>query len=293
MKLNRTVKNVLRNSIRFLLSKETYIKARFLYTHGYVCDLEKPKSWNEKIQSRKLNCDAVHLSKFVDKYEVRQYVNDTIGTEYLIPLLKIKSSISPSDFSDLPNEFVMKTTNGGGGENVVVVRDKTKVDFNLLCKKFNGYLNVKIGSKVDELYYDVIPPKIVFEKLILNDNGTLPSDYKIHVFRNGGESKVFIQIDADRFGNHKRSIYDESKNKMNFNIQPKYESIDPDYILPENLESMILISKKLSVDFEYVRVDLYSVRGKIYFGELTFSHGSGWEPVAPKHYDFELGGYWK
>lgn len=292
MKINKSLKNVLRDTIRFLLPVEYYIKLRFFLTHGYFCDLRNPKSWNEKIQYRKLNCDPNEFSSLVDKYTVRNFVSKSIGDNYLIPILKVLPSITPSDFDDLPNSFVIKTSNGGGGENVLIVEDKSTLDLASLCDKFNGYLKVNIGSKIDEHYYDIETPKIIFEELKKHRDGSYPSDYKIHIF-NGVEEKIIVQVDSDRFGNHKRSLFNVDGSKLNFDIQPKYDHIEHGYKFPEKFSTLIELAKQLASGFKYVRVDMYNIDGKVYFGELTFCHGSGWEPVKPRSADYLLGSYWE
>lgn len=289
--MKKKIKYFTRDLMRIFLGKKGYTYIRFMLTHGYMLNLKRPRSFSEKLIYRKFNAEPHLLSKFVDKYTVREFVKDKIGTEYLIPLIKVKLFISPEDFDDLPARFVMKTSNGGGGENVLIVEDKSKLDLNDVCFRFNEYLKIKVGHIVDEHFYDIEEPHIIFEELIKHQDGRYPSDYKLHIF-NGQESKVIIQIDADRFGNHKRSIFDGNLKQLDFNIQPKYDSIDDSYVFPLNMNELIDIAKKLSEQFKYVRVDLYNVDGKIYFGELTFCHGSGWEPIKPTSADFMLGGYW-
>ncbi|NAZ46798.1 hypothetical protein GL178_11160 [Vibrio toranzoniae] len=290
--MKKKFKYLARDILRFLLGKKGYTYFRFIVNHGYLPSFNNPRSFSEKIIFRKFNVEPKLLSQFVDKYTVRKFVKDTIGDEYLIPLLKVKSSISPSDFDDLPASFVLKTSNGGGGENVLIVEDKSTLDLDVICKRFNGYLKIKVGHIVDEPFYDIEKPQIVFEKLIKHQDGRYPSDYKLHVF-NGQESKVIVQIDADRFSNHKRSLFDEHCNRLDFDIQPKYDSVGDSYEFPKNMNELIDVAKKLSSQFKYVRVDLYNVDGKIYFGELTFCHGSGWEPLSPKDADFYLGSLWE
>ncbi len=289
--MKKIIKYLTRDMMRLFLGRKGYTYIRFILTHGYFPSLKSPRSFSEKIIYRKFNTEASILSKFVDKYTVRKFVKKTIGTEYLIPLIKIKSSISPKDFDDLPTSFVMKTSNGGGGENVLLVEDKSKLDLDEICFRFNEYLKIKVGHIVDEHFYDIETPQIIFEKLIKHRDGTYPSDYKLHVF-NGQKPKIIVQVDADRFGNHKRSLYDENLKRLDFNIQPKYDSIADTYEFPSNMDALISVSKNLSEQFKYVRVDLYNVDGKIYFGELTFCHGSGWEPLSTKEADYLLGSYW-
>lgn len=294
--MNKIVKNVIRDCLRFFIGRDLYIKFRFLITHGYFFNLDEPSSWNEKIQIRKIKTKGELYSKYVDKYTVREYVKDTIGEEYLIPLLSKTTRVTSEFFKNTPHQFVIKTSNGGGGENVKVVLDKSKlVELDALAEQFNHYLKIKIGKKIDESFYDVETPQVLMEELLMHKDGSLPSDYKLHIFQGDGsnQEKVIVQVDSDRFSNHKRSLYSESLEKLDFSIQPKYEQIDDSYEFPINMPELISLAKKLAKPFKYVRVDMYNVDGKVYFGELTFCHGSGWEPLSSKDADFYLGSLWK
>ncbi|MEQ5754924.1 ATP-grasp fold amidoligase family protein [Providencia rettgeri] len=285
-------KHILRDTLRFLLGKKGYTYLRFIITHHYFPSFKKPKTFSEKIIYRKFNTEPSSLSLYVDKYTVRQYVEDTIGKEYLIPLIKKCNYIKPEDFDSLPNSFVIKTSNGGGGNNVLLVEDKSKLNIIEICDRFNSYISMKVGAPIDELFYDIEKPYIIFEEMIKHADGRLPSDYKIHIFNNNSKTNIFIQVDTDRFGNHKRSIYDESLKLQPFKIQPKYDPVESNYNFPDNMDKLILLSKSLSKNFHYVRVDMYNVDRKIYFGEMTFCHGSGWEPISPKSADLLLGKLW-
>ncbi|WP_081302932.1 ATP-grasp fold amidoligase family protein [Aliivibrio fischeri] len=291
--MKNTVKYFIRDFLRFIFRPFGYSWLRFIITHKYIPNLNKPLSFSEKIIYRKFNVEPSLFSKLVDKYAVRDYVKKKIGEQYLIPLLLVKDHISSEDFHKLPSEFVIKTSNGGGGENVKLITSKEKTDLTALSNQFNQYLKINVGKAVDEHFYDIETPKVIVEKLMRHKDGGFPSDYKLHIFNQSDDSKVIIQVDEDRFGNHKRSLFDLNKNKLEFDIQPKYDSVRADYNWPDSFDEMIEVAKKLSEDFKYVRVDLYNIDGRIYFGELTFCHGSGWEPLSSKEADFLLGSYWE
>lgn len=290
--MSKKIKFLLRDSLRFLLGVEYYNKVRFLMTHRYLLNTDKPASFSEKIIYRKINTDPRLYSKYVDKYVVRDYVSKVIGVKHLIKLLKVVDRIEPCDFDDLPDSFVIKTSNGGGGENVLIVEDKSKLNLPEICNTFNSFLGIKMGVIVDEHFYDIEAPKIIFEELIKHNDGRYPSDYKIHIFNGSDTTQLYIQVDADRFGNHKRTIYNEDLTPAEFSIQPRYEPIDINFMFPSNIKELIYLAKKLSKDFKYVRVDMYSVDDRVYFGEMTFCHGSGWEPIYPRTADFMLGALW-
>lgn len=291
--MKKKIKYLIRDSLRLILGKYLYTKIRFFIVHKYLLDLKNPKTFSHKIIKRKFDSNSLQLSVLVDKYTVRKYVQETIGEEYLIPLVKVVDYLTPEDFEDLPDSFVIKTSNGGGGENVMIVEEKSSLNFEEVCSKFNNYLPIKIGKAIDEPFYDIEKPRIIIEKLVKHADGRFPSDYKIHIFKNNNNTKLFIQVDSDRFTNHKRSIYTEELALAPFNIQPKYEMVGADYKFPLNMEELLTLSKKLAQPFEYVRIDMYNVDGTIYFGEMTFCHGSGWEPIKPMSADHMLGSLWK
>lgn len=293
-KIKRTIKNMIRDSFRIILGKKIYTKLRFFLTHGYKLNLQDPKTWNEKIQYRKFNCNNNELANYVDKFKVREYIKAKGFEKNLIPLLGVYDKITEKTIEEMPESFVIKTSNGGGGENVKIVSDKNLIDVKELCNQFNGYLKTKQGNKVDENFYDFIEPKIIFEELLLDQDKKIPNDYKLHCFRRKDNFTIFIQVDEGRFINHKRSIYDEKMKKCKFRIQPKYEEINQEILDIKNFKEMIRIAKGIFPDnYNYVRIDLYNLNGKIYFGEMTFAHGSGFEAIKPREWDLKFGELWE
>lgn len=292
--MKNKLKYLMRDFIRFLIRPRGYTYLRFLITHKYIPNFRQPKAFSEKLIVRKFTVEPSKLSKFVDKFTVREHVKKTIGEQYLIPLIKNVTYLKVSDFDNLPNSFVMKTSNGGGGENVLIVENKADLDLEKICKKFNAFLEIKVGNIVDEHFYDIELPRVIFEKLIKHEDGSYPSDFKLHIFQGKVEcdEKVIVQVDADRFENHKRSLYTEDLKLLNYNIQPKYDTLGSNYQFPDNMKTLIKLAKQLASPFRYVRVDMYNVDGVIYFGELTFCHGSGWEPMSSKGVDKLWGQYW-
>ena len=109
-------------------------------------------------------------------------------------------------------------------------------------------------------------------------------DYKILCYDGKAE---FIVVDTDRFIGHKRNIYDRDWNDLH--ITSDCPACEREIPKPENYERMLEIAEILSADFPFVRVDLYNVSGKIYFGELTFYPWSGYVQYEPDEADFLLG----
>lgn len=259
----------------------------------YEIRQHKALDWNnlttytEKIQWAKIYDTDPRKTLCADKYAVRKWVEERIGEEYLIPLINVYDSYSDIKFSELPNQFVIKTNHGSG--DVVCVKDKSKltnaekID---MRRKVAFSLDTDYSCKFCEMHYAKIPPKIVVEQLIDNGGKDLP-DYKFMCF--DGEPK-YVWVDVNRFVNHKRNTYN-----MNWELQEWTQYLsNTDFPLekPENFEKMVEIARKLSEGFSHVRVDLYNVHGKIYFGEMTFTNGSGFEKLSPSYADKMLGDMW-
>lgn len=274
--------------LRKYILNNFFIKYLFKKNHGYELNLNNPKTFSEKIQFRKKYGNMEEMSKVADKYLVRKYVKKKIGGEYLVPLLGVFNKITVEDLKKLPNEFVIKTNHGSGSNHLEIVKDKNKVNLLELVKKMNKAVGEKFGKETGELFYTLIDPKIIVEKLLLIDN-KIPEDYKIHVFYKSEE--LYIQVDQDRGGNHKRNIYDSNFEFLEMKHCSGYDHFQTKD-KPETLTLMKKLAKELGKDFDYIRVDFYSVNGKVYFGELTQTHGGGYENFEPMIWDFKLGELW-
>jgi hypothetical protein len=171
------------------------------------------------------------------------------------------------------------------------VRDKTKIgrkEFAEYKAKLNYYLNMKFGYNTLELHYNDIHPKIICEQLIESKDLDL-LDYKFLCF--DGEP-LFCWVDTGRFHQHKRNVYNMNWELQDWN-QYRYGQSDEPIAKPINFEKMVEISRLLSSRFHHVRVDLYNIEGKIYFGEMTFTNSSGFERIEPPEADLMLGELWK
>lgn len=269
---------------------KTSLKIYFRLKTKMKLNLDNPKRYSEKIQLRKLNYNNPLYILCADKYKVREYIKEKIGDEYLIPLYFAKKKIIKEDLEKLPNQFVLKTNNAS--KTNIIVNDKEKISTDDVVKKMNQFVKYKFGYRTFELFYNEIDPLIIAEKYIGTEN-QVPNDYKFHCFKQlNGSIKVFVQVDVGRFSdNHCMAYFDEMWNMQPFGIDERKRNVK--FNKPKNLKKMLEISKKLSEDFDYVRVDLYEVEGKIYFGELTFTDGSGYDILQPNKYDVEWGTYWK
>ena len=268
-------------NIRF---REKIIKEQFQNALGYELNLENPRTFNEKLQWLKLYYHDPLMTKCADKYLVREYIKETIGEEYLIPLIGVWDRVEDIDFDKLPNQFVLKV-NWGSGQNIIV-KDKSKLDIEETKNKLR-YWMLPTSNHYYYSYewcYKNIEPKIICEKYIEQMDGNL-LDYKVFCFN--GEPK-YIQIDFDRFIEHKRCICDMNCNKTNikyvYDIPTTNIKINSDI-----LKNISELSKKLSTDFYYSRIDFYYINNYLIIGEITFIPEAGIGKFEPIEWDYKFG----
>lgn len=274
-----------KKSLRFLPDK-SYIKLYYRLRVGRKLNMNNPTTLNEKLQWLKFNYRFPLQSIVSDKLLVREYVNDKIGEKYLIPLIGSWKKYDDIDFSLLPEKFVLKCNHDSGG--LVVCNDKEKLNHIEAKRKIEKSLNSNFYYIGREYQYRNIKPMILCEKFI-SDNGNVPMDYKIYCF-NGVPDVILVCKDRFSKNTHRASYYFfdqewqfQPLNKGDENIK------NVDIQKPKNLDEMIEIAKKLSKDFVFARIDLYNVDGKIYFGEITLSPNSGFDPDIKYETDLMFG----
>lgn len=253
---------------------------------GQDIDIDNPGTFNEKIQWLKLYDNQPIKTSLADKYAVRKYVSEKIGDEHLIPLLGVWNSFDEIDFSSLPNRFVLKCTHGSGTN--MIVHNKSELDFKAAKRKFDQWMDMDYSYKSGfETHYSGIVPKILAEKMLESEDGEDLRDYKVFVFH--GKAKL-IQVDIDRQHTHKRNLYTPEWEYVPYSIC--YPTA-PDIIVdkPVCLDELIRLSEILGEGFIHVRADFYIWKEQIFFGELTFTHGSGTEVFEPEEYGLELGSW--
>ena len=213
---------------------------------------------------------------------VREYVSDKIGEKYLIPLLGAYKKFEDINFNNLPNKFVIKCNHGSGFN--IIVKNKTNLNISKIKSKLNNWMkeNYAFSSGL-ELHYRDIDPMIIIEKYMDDGTGNL-RDYKFHSF-NG--KPLFLWVDNERYVNHRRNLYDLNWNQLPYKINTNYETF-PSPEKPKLIKKMIDLVSKLSEGFNYVRIDLYIIKDKIYFGEITFTSSSGTEEISPKKFERKL-----
>jgi hypothetical protein len=246
-------------------------------------NLREPKTLNEKINWLKLYDDNHLLTIGADKFEVRKYIQNKIGKKYLIPLFL--STIKPEDIkqANLPNiPIIIKVTHNSSGG--IILKNKN------LFKNWEELRNTLKWNMADNYYwhsrepqYKKIKPKLIVEKLLLDEQGNIPSDFKLHYF----QGKLgFVQVDSDRMTKHKRNLYDANWQKLDCEWEYPMGTFIPK---PKYFIQMKELGEIIAEDFIYVRVDFYNIGSQIYFGELTFHSDGGWGQFNPKKYDLIFG----
>lgn len=266
------------------LKDSTYLKIFYKSKTNKKLDLDNPKTFNEKLQWLKLYDRKDEYVTMVDKYAVKKYIADTIGEQYIIPTLGVYDKFDDINFSLLPNEFVLKCTHDSGGN--VICRDKSLLDINKARKKINHCLKNNYYYIGREWPYKNVKPKIIAEKYMKEDKKEELTDFKFMCF-NGKVKCSFVCLDRYSKDGLKIDFYDLSWQKMPFSRHyPNSNQILPK---PQNYDLMINLAERLSIGIPFVRVDFYEIKGKVYFGELTFYPGSGFEEFEPEKYDRILG----
>lgn len=274
---------ILRRTIGRWMNDRSFIKWEYFSGMGKFPDLDNPTTYNEKLQWLKLHDIHREYSQLVDKYEAKEVVRRLIGDEYIIPTLAVYDSLDEIDFDKLPNQFVLKTTHDSGG--VVVCPDKTKLDWKAARRKLEKSLRHNFFYEHREYPYRDVKPRIIAEKYMVDESGTELKDYKFFCF--DGKCKMLFIATGRNTGDVKFDFYDPDFNHLPF-VQG-HPRTTKEIKKPEGFSKMIALAEELSKGFRHVRVDLYDINGKIYFGELTFFHFSGNVPFEPEIWDYKIG----
>lgn len=266
---------------KWMLSLQYYMKL------GRRIDFRNPKRFTEKIQVYKTGYRNEVLHRCVDKYDVRQYVESLGLADILNESYGIYEDCRSIDLDSLPESFVVKTTDGGGGENIMICKDKSVLEKEAFYAELLKWKNKKdINAGREWAYTGIRKSRYIVEKLLVNTENPEAgiADYKFFCFN--GQPKVVV-YDTDRYVGHKRNFYDTDWNNLNINSDcPQCNREIP---RPEGLGDMLKVAAELSKEFPFVRVDLYYVEGRVIFGELTFYPWSGYVQFLPDSFDFELG----
>ena len=274
----------------YLIRTHWFYSERFLIKTIYWCSFNKtmnlnnPLSFNEKLRWMMLNYRNPLYSILVNKYTVKEWVASKIGIHHIIPTLGIWDSFDSINFNELPNQFVLKTTHGGGGHGIVICQDKMSFD----KKKAKKILQKSMKDSVyqGEWPYLKVPRKIIAEKYMSDPNSKDLKDYKFFCF-NGEVKALFVASERGIADEPNFDFFDAEFNHLP--IKQGHPNAPFQIEKPKNFEMMKDIASILSKDFPHVRIDLYDIDGKIYFGEMTFFHFGGRVPFVPESWDYTFG----
>lgn len=267
---------------RHIISNHKFISKRYQLKFGKKPNLTHPQSFNEKLQWMKLRWRDSRAVQCADKHTVREFVADKIGTSYLIENYGVYRHVEQIDLHVLPKSFVFKATHGSGWN--ILCKDKTLINWDNAFKQMRHWLRSNYYYCGREWVYKNIVPRIICEKYLQTEYGQSPSDYKFFCFN--GKPEV-IQVDLNRFSDHRRNMYDTKWNRLPFALE--YPTAPDEVRRPCTLEKMLDVASRLSAGFPFVRVDLYEANAHVYFGEMTFYPECGTGRFEPIAYDERLG----
>lgn len=266
-----------------ILPDKLYLSLLYEVRTGKKISWKNPKSFNEKLNWLKLYDRRPEYVKMADKYEVRDYIKEKLGDEYLIPVLGVWDNVEEIDFSKLPQQFVLKCTHDSA--SVVICKDKHQFDKEAAIRKLKASMDTNYFYPSREWPYKEIKPRVIAEQYMVDESHTELKDYKIYNF--GGKPEL-IQVDFGRFTHHERNLYSTQWEYIDEQIEyPKNPAVQ--IARPDNLEEMLECARKLSEGMPSVRTDFYSINGKTYFGEITFYQEAGFGKFEHERYERKLG----
>lgn len=271
------------------LPDKIFLKAAFRARFGRKLDLNNPKTFNEKLQWLKLYDRKPEYTKMVDKYLVRDYVKEKIGEEYLIPLLGVWENPEKINFDELPMQFVLKC-NHNSGLGMCICKDKNSLDINKVKAELKNGIDQNYYLTGREWPYKDVPRRIIAEKYMVDESGYELKDYKFYCF-DGKVKLVMINSDRMSLEKTKANYFDENYQPLDFVWGYENAEIPPQK--PEKFEEMKYLAEKLSENISHVRIDFYQTPSGIYFGEITFFDGCGFDAIEPIEWDYKIGSWLK
>ena len=283
-KIRGKMGSLLMNYVGTVIPDEPYLRLMWLLKMHKRLNLKNPKTFNEKLQWLKLHDRKPVYTTMVDKAEAKKYVADQIGEEYIIPTLGVWEKFDDIDFPSLPDQFVLKCTHDSGG--VVICKDKESFNKSEARKVLESGLRKNFYLKMREWPYKNVKPQIIAEEYLKEASENNLVEYKIFCFN--GTAKMVLVCKGAAHGNLRTNDYcDLELNRLPFtSLYPNSEGkLDK----PKHYEKMIELAERLSSEVPLLRVDFYSADDKIFFGELTFYHNSGFCTFNPDEWDLKLG----
>ncbi len=255
----------------------------YIERNGKTPDLENPQTYTEKVNANKIYMATDKCTLLADKYLVKSYIEKKIGKQYVVPLLGVWDNAEEINYDVLPDKFVLKVNNASGRN--IIVKNKNELNIEETNNRLNKWLDENYGYIGFSLQYRDIVPKIICEEYL---DGLAETVYDYQFFCFHGEPKYIWCINGSHRAGCRASFYDLDWNMQLFSFG--YPRDDKEAPRPLRLNEMIEISRRLSKDFNHVRVDLYEMPdGRLLFGEMTFQTWGGFRKFYPPEYDYRMG----
>lgn len=264
-----------------------FLRMKYYEVTGKRLNLKNPKTFNEKLQWLKLHDRNPMYTTMVDKVEAKKWVAERIGEEYIVPTFGVWNSADEIDFDKLPDKFVLKCNHNSG--RVCICRDKSKLDIPNVRRKLRRWLKQDWFLHGREWPYKNVKRRILAEKMlysdVMNDDQNI-ADYKFMCF-DGKVKCLFVVTGRNSDDGLKMTFFDREWNRMPFTRH--YPASEKTLSRPENFDKMIELAEKLASGIRFLRVDFYEINNSVFFGELTFFPGCGFEEFDPEEWDERLG----
>ncbi len=274
-----------------LEKRELFLKEVFEKKMGRPLNLENPKSFSEMMQWIKLYYHDPIMTQCVDKVLFKDFIKEKLGEEYTAKTYEIWETAEDVNLKDIPEQCVVKSNCSSDGNNILLVPDKSKIDLDKAEKdiKENWFDRLKLHTNSFASYYYGIQPKVYVEEY-LKEAADEADDYDVFCFH--GEPK-FIYVKTAHFDNGVNKVgYPVSFYTTDWKyMSAKYRNFPSrsDLKKPLHLSEMLEISRNLSNEFPFVRVDFFENSRKIYIAELSFVAWAGLSPYEPDSFDYEMG----
>ena len=275
------------NGLLNFIPDSLYLRLMFKAEMGYSLNLKNPKTFNEKLQWLKIYDRKRKYVSLADKVGVRSYISQTIGEEYLIPILGQWNNASDIEFDKLPNEFVLKCNHDSN--SVIICRDKEKFDFENAKKKIMKHLkrNAYYGGR--EWPYKYIKPCVIAEKYMFDESQPALTDYKFFCF-NGKAKFLYVSTGLEQHETASISFFDLEWNRLPYR-RMDYKEYEGNLTMPKHFDEMKDLADLFAEDIDapFVRIDLYEINNQVYFSEFTFTPCCGMIPFYPSEWDKNIG----
>lgn len=295
MRLKELFKHPIKSTCRFvykvryrfcflrIIPDKTAIKKQYKLVMKKRLELDNPKTFNEKLNWMKLYYRKPIFTDMVDKYNVKKFVTNKIGEGYVIPSIGVYKKWEDIDFSKLDAPFVIKTTHSSGC--IAVIKEKNENDLKAAKKKMNKSLKSNYFYHCREWPYKNVEPRIIIEKYVKDEKEDNLPVFKFFCF--DGEPYLVQTIKNDKTKFETIDYFD--MNWKLLDLRQNFNNSDVPLNKPNNFEEMKRIASVLSKGFPFLRVDLYSVNGKVLFSEFTFFSDAGCQRFYPDKWDYILG----